>query len=109
MLVISIIKNFGRGELGDALLLMIVYSFNNFLKYDRMFEFTINAINSMHRKLITSVVFAKIELIQNVGQLLSRFTSDLSNIESMVMLDLTWVTEGIIDNVLIILIVSLNK
>ena len=63
LLVISIIKNFGRGELNYSLFLMVIYSFNNFMKYDRMFEFTINAINSMHRKLITSVVFAKIEQI----------------------------------------------
>lgn len=40
--------------------------------------------------------------------MMSRFTSDLNNIEGMVMLDLHWVTEGLIDNIYIILIISLN-
>lgn len=39
---------------------------------------------------------------------MSRFTSDLNNIEGMVMLDFHWVTEGLIDNIYIILIISLN-
>jgi len=44
-----------------------------------------------------------------VGLFLSRFTSDLNNIETMVMLDLHWVIEGLIDNVFVIIFVSLNK
>lgn len=41
--------------------------------------------------------------------MMSRFTSDLNTIEGMVMLDLHWVTEGLIDNIYIILIISLNS
>lgn len=44
-----------------------------------------------------------------MGLFLSRFTSDLNNIETMVMLDLHWVIEGLIDNVFVIIFVSLNK
>jgi hypothetical protein len=40
---------------------------------------------------------------------MSRFTSDLNNIEGMVMLDMHWVVEGLIDNIFVILIVSLNS
>ena len=44
-----------------------------------------------------------------MGLFLSRFTSDLNNIETMVMLDLHWVIEGLIDNVFVIIFVCLNK
>lgn len=41
--------------------------------------------------------------------MMSRFTTDLNNIEGMVMLDLHWVIEGLIDNAFIIIVVSLNS
>lgn len=74
-----------------------------------MFGFTLTVINTMHRKLISAIVRMKLTNYDNVGRLMSRFTSDLNNIEGMVMLDLHWVVEGLIDNIFVILLVSLNS
>lgn len=102
------IKKFGECELLINLFLMMVYIFVSFTKFNEMFGFTITVINNLHRKLISTVVRMKLEYYSNIGRMMSRFTSDLNNIEGMVMLDLHWVTEGLIDNIYIILIISLN-
>jgi len=44
-----------------------------------------------------------------IGLILARFTSDLNSIEGMVMLDCHWVLEGVISNIYIIGIVSLEN
>ena len=65
----------------------------------------------MHRKLSASVTRATVRYfdVTPIGLILARFTSDLSNIEAMVMLDCHWVLEGVIDNIYIILIVSVQN
>lgn len=89
--------------------LMILYIFISFIKFNEMFGFTITVINNLHRKLISTIVRMKLENYTNIGKLMSRFTSDINNIEGMVMLDLHWVIEGLIDNIFVILVISLNS
>lgn len=88
---------------------MLVYIFVSFTKFNEMFGFTITVINNLHRKLISTIVRMKLENYTNIGKLMSRFTSDINNIEGMVMLDLHWVIEGLIDNIFVILVISLNS
>lgn len=87
----------------------MVYIFVSFTKFNEMFGFTITVINNLHRKLISTIVRMKLENYTNIGKLMSRFTSDINNIEGMVMLDLHWVIEGLIDNIFVILVISLNS
>ena len=65
----------------------------------------------MHRKLSASITRATVRYfdLTPIGLILARFTSDLANIEGMVMLDCHWVLEGLIDNIYIITIVSIQN
>ncbi|CAD8074913.1 unnamed protein product [Paramecium sonneborni] len=108
-LSLLIIKQFGETNLLINVFLMILYIFISFTKFNEMFGFTITVINNLHRKLISTIVRMKLENYTNIGRLMSRFTSDINNIEGMVMLDLHWVIEGLIDNIFVILVISLNS
>ncbi|CAD8158667.1 unnamed protein product [Paramecium octaurelia] len=108
-LSLLIIKQFGESNLLINLFLMMVYILVSFTKFNEMFGFTITVINNLHRKLISTIVRMKLENYTNIGKLMSRFTSDINNIEGMVMLDLHWVIEGLIDNIFVILVISLNS
>ena len=60
----------------------------------------------MHRKLATSVTRAKVTSLTNVGSMLARFTTDLNNVEGLVMLDTHWVMEGCTDNLFVVAVVA---
>lgn len=92
-------------------MLIVLYAATNYAKLIFLFERTLVAIGNMHRKLCTSTVRSQMQYFDStpIGSILSRFTNDLNNIEGMVMLDSHWVLEGCIDNVFVIIVISLQN
>ena len=83
----------------------------SFIKVNFLFNKTLTATSSMHKKLCSSTARSKVAYFDQtpLGSILARFTNDLNNVESMVMLDSHWVLEGCIDNVFVIVVVSIQN
>ena len=93
------------------LLLAALYAVTTLSKLNLVFGGTLTAISNMHRKLSTSVTRAATSALDRtaMGSLLARFTTDLGNVEGLVMLDTHWVLEGCTDNLFVIAVVSMQN